>query len=72
MKKPLLCCCFKLIVFIKLIFTVAFLLIRKTWEDCPASKSGGWGILRNGGEGVDFELKEGWTMAFYNFETKQN
>ena len=30
MKKPVLCC-FTWIVFIKLDFTVAFLLIRKTW-----------------------------------------
>ena len=33
MKKPTLCCCFTWIVFIKLNFTVAFLLIRKTWDD---------------------------------------
>ena len=31
MKKPTLCCCFTWIVFIELNFTVAFLLIRKTW-----------------------------------------
>ena len=33
MKKPMLCCCFTWIVFIELNFTVAFLLIRKTWDD---------------------------------------
>ena len=33
MKKPTLCCCFTWIVFIEFNFTVAFLLIRKTWED---------------------------------------
>ena len=33
MKKPRLCCCFTWIVFIELNFTVAFLLIRKTWND---------------------------------------
>ena len=33
MKKPTLCCCFTWIVFIELNFTVAFLLIRKTWND---------------------------------------
>ena len=32
MKKPTLCCCVTRIVFIKL-NTVAFLLIRKTWDD---------------------------------------
>ena len=33
MKKPtLLCCCFTWIAFIELNFTVAFLLIRKTWD----------------------------------------
>ena len=40
MKKPKLCC-FKLIVFIELNFTVSFLLIRKTWDDQLASKVGG-------------------------------
>ena len=28
-------------------FTVAFLLIRKTWDDWFAGKLGGWWILRN-------------------------
>ena len=32
-KKPMLCCCFTWTVFIELNFTVAFLLIRKTWDD---------------------------------------
>ena len=31
-KKPTLCCCFTWILFIELNFTVAFLLIRKTWD----------------------------------------
>ena len=50
MKKPTLCCNFTWIVFIELYFTVAFLLIRKTWEDHFAGKVGGWGILKNGGD----------------------
>ena len=58
MNKPTLFCCFTRIVFIKLEFTVAFLLIRKTWDDRFAGKVGGWGILRNGGDpsndGEDF------------------
>ena len=33
MVKPVLCCCFTWIVFIELDFTVAILLIRKTWDD---------------------------------------
>ena len=33
MEKPMLCFCFTRIVFIELNFTVAFLLIRKTWDD---------------------------------------
>ena len=33
MKKPTFCFCFVWIVFIKLNFTVAFLLIWKTWND---------------------------------------
>ena len=35
MKKPMLCCCFTWIVFIELNFTVAFLLIRKIWDERP-------------------------------------
>ena len=50
MKKPTLCCCFTWIVFIELNFTVAFLLIRKTWDGRFAGKVWGWGILRNGGD----------------------
>ena len=38
MKKPTLRCCFTWIVFIELNFTVAFLLIRKTWDDQFAGK----------------------------------
>ena len=49
----MLCCCFTLVVFIKLNFTVALLLIKKTWMAKSASKMGGWGILRNGGGGGD-------------------
>ena len=41
------------IVFIEVNFTVAFLLIRKTWDDGFAGQVGEWGILRNGG---DFEM----------------
>ena len=41
--KPTLCCCFTWIVFIELNFTVAFLLIRKTWDDRFAGKVGGDG-----------------------------
>ena len=48
MKKPKLCC-FKLIVFIELNFTVSFLLIRKTWDDRLASKVGDAGC---GGGGM--------------------
>ena len=44
MKKPTLCCYFTWIVFIELYFTVAFLLIRKTWEDQFAGKVGGRGV----------------------------
>ena len=51
------CICFRVnlkkkkptwIVFIELNFTVALLLIRKTWNDRFAGKVGVWGILRNG------------------------
>ena len=38
--KPMLCCCFPWIAFIKLNFTVAFLLIRKTWDEEFAGKAG--------------------------------
>ena len=49
MKKPTLSCCFTWIVFIELNFTVAFLLIRKTWHDRFTGKVGECEILRNGG-----------------------
>ena len=48
MKKSTLCCCFTWIVFIELNFTVAFLLIKKTWNDRFAGKVGGCGISRYG------------------------
>ena len=38
MKRSKLCCCFTSIVFIELNFTVAFLLIRKTWDGRFAGK----------------------------------
>ena len=52
MIKPTLLCCFTRIIFIKLNFTVAFLLIRKTWDDRFPGKVGGmedfkkWGRYR--------------------------
>ena len=58
-EKPTLCCCFTWMLFIELNFTVAFMLIRKTWEDRFADKVAGWGILKNGGMlvmGDDFEM----------------
>ena len=48
-EKPLLCC-FTWTVFIELNFTVAFLLIRKIWDNWFSGKVGGWGILRNQGD----------------------
>ena len=63
MKKLRSCCCFTWIVFIKLNFAVALLLIRKTWR-----------ILRNGGDpcnggmilkwGVDTPLRTMQLVAF--------
>ena len=44
LKKPMLYCYFTWIVFIELNFTVAFLLIRKTWDEQFVSKVGGGGI----------------------------
>ena len=41
MEKPILCCCFTFIVFTELNFKVAFLLIRKTWDDQYVGKVGG-------------------------------
>ena len=60
MKKPI-CCCFAWMKFIELNFPVAFLSIRKTWDDQFPGKVGGWEILRNGGilvmgGGGDFEM----------------
>ena len=61
MKKLSLCCGFTQIVFIKLSFAVAFLVIRKTWDGRFASKVKKWGIVRNGGN--DFEI--GGSMLFF-------
>ena len=46
LKKPMLYCCFTWIVFIELNFTVAFLLIRKTWNEQFVSKVGGMGDFK--------------------------
>ena len=63
MKNPMLCCCFTWIVFIESNFAVAFLSIRKAWDDQFAGKmGGGWGILKNGGiliMGGNFEMGGG-------------
>ena len=64
MKKPTLLCCFTWIVFIELNFTVAFLLIWKTWDDQFAGKVGDgdfkkYGDPSNGGD--DFEIG-GWYL----------
>ena len=56
MKKPTLCC-FTWIVFVELNFTVAFLLIRKTWKDRFAGKLGDRGFWEIGGN--DFEMGRG-------------
>ena len=53
MKKPTSCCCFTWIVFIELNFTVAFLLIRKTWDNEFADK------VEGGGGMGDFKKWEG-------------
>ena len=45
-KKPTLFCYFTFIVFIELNFTVAFLLVRKTWDDQFADKMGGMGDFK--------------------------
>ena len=76
MKKPTLCCCFTLIVFIELNFTVAFLLITQTWNDRFAGKVGGSGILRNRGDlsnvGDDFEMGVDTPFqTIYTFDTYQ-
>ena len=53
MKKPMLRCCFTWIVFIKLNFTVALLLIRKTWMiNLPVR----WGMGDFKKWGDDFEM----------------
>ena len=73
MKNPTLCCCFTWIVFIESDFAVAFLSIRKAWDDQFAGKMGGWGILKNGGiliMGSNFEMGGGvgtplWTVFLY-------
>ena len=44
MKKQTLWCCFTWIVFIELNFTIAFLLLRKTWNDGLAVKVGDGGF----------------------------
>ena len=66
MEKPTLYCCFTCIVFIELNFTVAFLLLRKTWDDrfAGGGGGGGGGVGKKGGGGAwkggdDFEM-EGW------------
>ena len=65
MKKATLCC-FTWIVFIEIHFTVAFLLIRKTWDDRFAGKVGRMGDFKKWGGGMI--LKSGgsdtplWTM----------
>ena len=41
-KKTTLCCCFTWIALTELRFTVAFLLLRKTWDDRFFGKVGGW------------------------------
>ena len=43
MIRPKLCCCFTWIVFIELNLTVAFLLIKKTWDGVFASEVGDGG-----------------------------
>ena len=48
-KKPTLFCYFTFIVFIELNFTVAFLLVRKTWDDQFADKVGGMGDFKKCG-----------------------
>ena len=49
-KKPMLCCCFTWIVFIELNITVAFLLIRKKWNDGFAGKGGMGDFKKWGGD----------------------
>ena len=47
MKKPTFRCCFTWILFTELSFAVAFLLIRKTWDDRFAGN--GWDDFEMGG-----------------------
>ena len=54
MKIPTLCCCFTWIVFIEFNFTVAFLLVKKAWDDRFASKVGDIRFQEMGGD--DFEM----------------
>ena len=69
MKKPTLCCCFIRIAFIELNFTVAFLLIRKTWHSQFVGNSVDpspffcWAMGR-GGEGGGVEPR----IKFSNFQ----
>ena len=49
MKKPTLCCCLTWIVLIELNFTVAFLLIRKTWDGRFVGKVGEGGDFKKWG-----------------------
>ena len=73
MKKQMLCCCFKWIVVIELNFTVAFLLIRKTWNDWFAGKVGmgnfkKWRDPSN--EGNDFDMGGGGWYSFTDYGCK--
>ena len=52
MKKATLCCCCIWIVFIEINFTVAFLLIGKTWDDGFASKGCGMEDFKKWGGGI--------------------
>ena len=68
MKKPALCCCFTLIVFIKLNFTVVLPLITKSWVTdllvrweegggCGVGRFNNWGGSMGGRD--DFEMRGG-------------
>ena len=58
MNKPRLYCYFTRIVLIELSFIVAFLLIRKTWDDQFAVKlGGGEGNLKNGEDPGNAEMR---------------
>ena len=70
MKKPTFYCCFTWIVFVELIFTVVFQLIRKTWDDWFVGKVGGLGILRNVGD--DLEMGGGGWYPFTDYELNKN